>query len=431
MHIFEIPCHIHSLINLIKAQYYTPKRIKVDQEKKLQRVIKRVYEHVPYYKKLFDKNFIVFNSIKTLDDLKIIPITTRSDIQQLEKKEVVADDVGPGCCYNYKTGGSTGTPLNIYISNLEMRRRHIAAEFMYFSNGFGLVDRTLRIFEKKYDKPRNLLNKLGLMDRRFFVLDAPSSEVVSTMRCWKPNLLISYPSKILELAKVVSSQDIAYSGLKGIFTSGEVMTQRERGIIEKVFGAEVYDYYSANECGMIGWECNKHSGLHINTTDLIVEVVDCNGNPTAGEGRVIVTTLSAYAMPFVRYDLGDIGKLSQQNCTCGRTAPLIEGILGRALEFIKIPDELVNPWHFTNAIETYPGISKYQIIQDSDKHLEIKIVKNEKFNPDIAKGVINACSTLVKNKLSVNIKIVSDLPEGNEDKYITVKSVCDRKIGNY
>jgi phenylacetate-CoA ligase len=243
------------------------------------------------------------------------------------------------------------------------------------------------------------------------------------MRCWKPNLLISYPSKILELAEAIKSQNITYNGLKGIFTSGEVMTQTERGTIEKVFGTKVYDYYSANECGMIGWECNKHSGFHVNTTDVIVEIVDCNGSSTAGEGRVVVTALSAYAMPFIRYDLGDIGKLRQGNCTCGRTTPLIEGILGRILEFIKIPDGLVNPWHFTNAIEAYPGIAQYQIVQDSDTHMQINIVKGEKFQSDIMRKVIDACSALVRYTLSIDIKIVPRLSRDKEDRYITVKNV--------
>jgi len=214
------------------------------------------------------------------------------------------------------------------------------------------------------------------------------------MRCWRPDLLISYPSAVLELAKALKQQGAVVRFLKGVFTSGEVLTDKTRGFIEDVFQAKVYDYYSANECGMIGWQCSAREGYHVNTADVIIEIVDCNDNPTSDEGRVIVTALSAQAMPFIRYDLGDIGKLSQKYCSCGRKTPLIEEIAGRALEFIKIPNGLINPWHFTNAIEIYPGISKYQIVQENDRHMQIKIVKSEKFNPDIAKGVIDTRDVL-------------------------------------
>lgn len=422
MKISAIPYHIHSFINFTRSQFLTPEQIKIEQGKKLQGAIAHAYKHVPYYKTLFDNNNVAPDFIKTIDDLKKIPISTRSDIQQVSKMDMTSDSADLDSCYNYKTGGSTGVPLNIYLSNSQMQRRHVMAEFMYFSNGFSFLDRTLRIFENKYDKPRNLFNKLGIMDRHFFVLDAPVDEIISKLLSWKPHLLISYPSTILELAQNFKQKGKAVRFLKGIFTSGEVLSDKTKGFIEDVFQTQVYDYYSANECGMIGWQCKARKGYHININDLIVEVVDHNGDYTSDEGRVIVTTLGLDTMPFIRYDLGDIAKLSQQDCLCGSRTPMIEQISGRALEFINIAGEVINPWYFTNTIEAYPGISKYQIVQNSDKHLEIKIVKNEQFKPDIAKSMIDSCSELVQHRLSVRVEIVSNLPETREDKYITVKN---------
>lgn len=416
-------------MNLAKAQYQSQKQIKLKQSKKLQAVIKHAYKQVPYYKKLLDDHSILPDSIRTIEDLKKIPISTRRDIQQVSKMDIIAKNANLDCCYNYKTGGSTGIPLDIYISQSEMRRRHIIAEAMYFSNGFGIGDKTLRVFEQKYDKPRNLFNKLGVMDRQFFVLDTPKDEIINYMCCWRPDLLISYPATVVELADVFWRNRKEVGFLKGVFTSGEVLTDKARSFIEDVFKTKVYDYYAANECGMIGWQCRAHEGYHINTADVIVETVDNGGNPTTDAGRVIVTTLSAKTMPFIRYDLGDIGKLRQQNCSCGRATAQIDRIKGRALDFIQIPDGWINPWHFTNAIEAFPGVMKYQIVQDSDKAIKIKVVKDDKFNSDSAKAMIDACSSLVKHKLAVNVQIVSDISEDLADKYITVKSRQDKIKG--
>ena len=203
MEILRVPQHLYNLINLQRDQYCKRDVIKRKQEQKLRRTIKHAYEHVGYYKELFDRHKIDPYSINTLEDLRKIPISSREDVQKSDKSRIIAGQTNMKQCYNYKTGGSTGIPLNIYISNSEMRARHMVAEFMYFENGFGLTDKTIRIFGAEFFKKRNLLNKLGIMDRRFLVLDSLFDDVIAEIGLFKPDLLISYSSKILELAKSI------------------------------------------------------------------------------------------------------------------------------------------------------------------------------------------------------------------------------------
>jgi phenylacetate-CoA ligase len=422
----HIPRHLFTIAHLHRKQYLSRDMMVRDQQKKMSDIIQHAYTNVGYYKELFDKHSILPSNIKTLNDLKRIPISTRSDIQKTDISKMISKKSNPRACFHYTTGGSTGVPLSICLDASEMRYRHIFAEYMYFSNGFSINDKTLRIFEKKYQKKRNLFNKLGIMDRQFLVLDTPPEKIIQLMNLWKPDLLISYPSKIIELARTLKDQQGLITYLRGIFTSGEVITGTQRSFIEELFGAQVYDYYAANECGVIGWECGKHEGYHLNAADVIVEIVDENGKAVfEKEGRVIVTTLSNLSMPFIRYELGDLGILTEKYCSCGRKTLLIEKVIGRSLQFVKFGNEYVNPWYLTNAIEQYAGISRYQIVQENEKEMVIKIVPDKDFSDNIAEAIISECMRIIKKSMRIRIETVDAFVEDGPDKYVTVKNNTD------
>ncbi len=130
----------------------------------------------------------------------------------------------------------------------------------------------------------------------------------------------------------------------------------------------------------IAFQCCKHSSYHIAAENTIVEIVnDKDGPVEQGEkGRILVTNLNNYAMPFIRYDIGDVGVASEKSCSCGRGLPLLDSLEGRSVDVIvtKSRGKISGNYLYYPADPNfaYWGIEKYQIIQEDYENILIKIV---------------------------------------------------------
>jgi phenylacetate-CoA ligase len=203
---------------------------------------------------------------------------------------------------------------------------------------------------------------------------------------------------------------------------------KDRTFIRSVFQAEIFDYYSSNECGIIAWECREHSGYHIDSDNIIVELMK-NGKPVppGEEGEVVVTVLDSYAMPFIRYLLGDIAISMNERCRCGRGFPMLKMVTGRSNDCILLSNgRAVSPFLLTCAIEDIPGITKYQIIQEDLNKVKIKIVKNEEM-PDVDLLTIEqSIRALLDNTVEVEVLSVEEITRDTKtNKYRTVISLLN------
>src|SRR5690606_33754784 len=145
-------------------------------------------------------------------------------------------------------------------------------------------------------------------------------------------LLIGYVSMLREVAREL---DRPLTSLRAVQSSAETLTDEDRAIIEEGVGAPLYNRYGAREVGNIAHECDHHNGLHLEMEHSIVEIVDDAGRPLTepgAEGDVVVTSLTNGATPLIRYRLGDIARVGQRSCPCGRGSALLDAVLGRITE---------------------------------------------------------------------------------------------------
>ncbi|MBN1151702.1 MAG: phenylacetate--CoA ligase family protein, partial [Dehalococcoidia bacterium] len=126
-----------------------------------------------------------------------------------------------------------------------------------------------------------------------------------------------------------------------VISGAEQLLDHERALLTEVFGTNPFSKYSAFEVYEIASECSAHKGMHIQAEDIVVEVVNEDGSAAAPDrmGRVIVTNLHNYAMPFIRYELGDLAAIDPTPCECGRHLPRLVGIVGRMSELIVTPSD--------------------------------------------------------------------------------------------
>jgi phenylacetate-CoA ligase len=234
-----------------------------------------------------------------------------------------------------------------------------------------------------------------------------------------PDIIVCYPTRM-----VVVAQSVRRDNIKGILpriliTTAETLDINMREYINETFNVDLIDYYGSWETGMIAWECYKHEGYHAIVDSVVLEVVKNNRNVEPGEsGEVIVTNLVSYTMPFIRYNLGDIGVYVEKMCSCGRSFPLLlEKVEGRSDEFIVLPSgEFLSPNAFDVPIKYVDGIEKFQVIQEDRNNISVLLVISQRDSSEIVKAVERKLREHVPDSVNLNIKLVNKIPMATSGK---------------
>ena len=189
-------------------------------------------------------------------------------------------------------------------------------------------------------------------------------------------MLSGYPSNLAVLAdfkQLTIKPDV-------VITGGELLTDEIRKKLTDKFNCYVQTHYSCTEAGEVACECSeKH--LHINEDWVIVEPVDKNNNPVeygVCSDKVLITNLSNYIQPFIRYELTDRIIVHKEKCKCGKNICWLE-IEGRTDDILEFENGvLIAPMSFYKILEEIKEIFRFQLIQKSYKKLELRLIANEK-----------------------------------------------------
>ena len=221
-------------------------------------------------------------------------------------------------------------------------------------------------------------------------------------------------------AKWIEGHSIEIYQPLAVFTTAEKLYAnmlRER--IETVFNCDVYDAYGLTDRGPGAYESSEHSGLHIDTERSIMEVVDIDGNQLEkGEEEILATSLYNYAMPFIRYDTGDLGYIIDDVCGCGRGHRLLKELGGRSVDVLITPEgKNVHGWFFLYIFWEYcKGVKEYQVIQEKLDKIVIKIVPEEDFD----EGQLDKIREIIRERSegwNIKFKFVDEIERTGAGKY--------------
>src|SRR3972149_8842888 len=199
------------------------------------------------------------------------------------------------------------------------------------------------------------------------------------------------------MAQVINDDDRLVIRPRFIRVSGWVLTPIMRRRISQTFEAPVFEAYTNREFGLIAWECKETGELHTSDDSIIVEVLK-DGRPAAtGErGEVVGTNLHSFAMPFIRYKLGDIVTKGFETCRCGQTFSTIRAIQGRMLDYFLLPGgRVIHPSEITirHILGAAPWIRQYQLIQEQEDRIILRAVPSTAPTPQelarLEESVIN------------------------------------------
>lgn len=342
------------------------------QNEKIVKQVKHVYEHVPYYRKLMDEKGVKPEDIRSIEDIRKLPLLTKDDLRESYPYGLLGTDL-KNCVRLHSTSGTTGKRVVAFYTQNDLdiweeccARAIIAAGgtdedicqvcygYGLFTGGMGLHGGSQKV------GCLTLPMSSGNTDRQIqFMMD-----MNATILCCTP----SYAAYIGEsLAEKGYSPDD--NKLKAGIFGAEPWTEEMRKNIEKSLGIKAYDIYGLTEISGPGvaFECEAQKGMHINEDHFYVEVI----NPDTGEplgvgekGELVFTSLDKEAFPLLRYRTKDICILSQEKCSCGRTFVRMTKPLGRSDDMMIIRGVNVFPSQIEKVLlkEGYPP--NYQIVVD-------------------------------------------------------------------
>lgn len=405
-----------------KTENYSYDKLSEYQNEKLKKLLLHSIDKVPAYKKY--KN--ITESIKKdpYEALKKFPILTKKEFMKNNSNYLSAEANKENLIPN-TTGGSTGEPVKFYIDRFTVEHYEAARwrGLSWWDISFG--DSSVMIWgspielskskDIKYKlKERLLKNRIILPAYNINPEEIP--EYIETLEKFNPSYIYGYASALYAFAKLILEGDYSINiDLKGVLSTAETLHQYQREIIEKAFKTKTINEYGARDGGIIGYQC-KEGNMHIPIETLVLEIIDMKTGERVKEGEsgsVVVTDLNNFSMPRLRYELGDVAKLSKHFCKCGRQLPIIDEIEGRQEEiFLSKNGSLVHGHYWNHIARNSSGISQFQLIQHDYENVTLKIVKNDNFKKEEEKkfrqeinevlGVYNIkviyCNEIAKSK---------------------------------
>ncbi len=427
-----------------QSQWWSLDKLKVYQADKLKKLIRYVYENVPYYGDLMRKHYLSPRDIKCVEDLRKLPILNK-DIIRKNSKKILSNDFSDQRASLARTGASTGEPLVFY---LDKEATDMAwATFLRFLKwtGYEWGDkmayfwRTPDSLKKTGNWYQNFIDwyifhyvsKMRHFDA-FKMNDNYFVDYARRLRKYKPEIIKGYPSALIYFTNYCISHNIQDIQPKAIITTAEPISKREKILLKETYSCDVFDQYGFGEIFCVSFECEKHDGLHINTEHCIAEIVDDNGNEVkvGQEGRIVVTDLDNYMMPFIRYECGDIGSLKEGSCSCGRNLPMMNHVNGRVFGLIRgINGNVVHGEFFANLLqnlgwyEAY-GLMQFEVVQKTIEGFDCNFVCSILPDKKAIEDFKDSCRQYFGN-MKINVEFVDYIPTTPAGKRRNTRSEID------
>ena len=246
-------------------------------------------------------------------------------------------------------------------------------------------------------------------------ITTPIDLQVEWLQRQNPDYLLSHPTMIERLAGFCRDRGIRLERLRQVETIAEVLRPSVRRLCREAWDVPVVDMYTAREAGYLALQCPETEGYHVQAEGVFVEVLDTAGRPCGpGEvGRVIVTPLHNFAMPLIRYDIGDFAEVGGA-CSCGRGLPVLTRILGRRQNMLVMPSgEERWPMLSSGDIETLLSlapIGQYQFVQHTPERIELRLGASRSFAPEEQAALVRWVQEKFDHPFDVTVTRLDELP---------------------
>lgn len=356
------------------------------QVERLQMTLHQVYKNVSFFRNLYDEKNIQIEELKSLEDLKSLPLTSKEDLRASYPYEAFAVPLRD-IVRIHSTSGTSGNPIVVGYTKHDIKIwSSLAARVL---SAVGITEHDLVQIAFDYSHSTGGLGfHYGAEEIGASVIPASGEDImkqVQIMKDYRSSALISTPGYALHLISALEEKGMDPQELNlsiGLF-GAEPWSEKLRSEVESKLKIEAFDNYGLSEIigPGVAFECEHHNGLHVNEDHFIVEVI----NPDTGEvlpdgetGELVFTTITKQGFPLIRYRTGDISSILCDKCPCGRTSRRIRRISGRSDDMMIVDGNNLFPSQVEAVLFEIEGVEPhFQIILDREEGLDVIELKVE------------------------------------------------------
>lgn len=420
---------------LAKFPYQNQEVNRAYQMKRVQELIKTAYFHTDFYKKKYDDAGIHPSDINTWEDFYQLPTVSKDEVIEfgldMADRRCDVDDL-----ILSRSSGSTGQFVDLYFDAQHFITQEVQVIRMLkeFYPKYGPLDKELLIYTSEY--PFKSIGGFYSVD---YINNLCSvNEIYNKIKQVRPVIVAFYPSILRELIETYG-EECNKLGIKAIITNSEHSSQREREHFEMVMGCPVFDEYSSEEISGIAHQCVQKN-YHMEQDSSIVEIMDVDEDVRLAlgeQGEIVGTSLINFSMPLIRYRQGDIGTVSPESCTCGKTAPIFEKLSGRKNSSLKRPDGSLIPsgrvldWTYGLVLTEDVDVVQFQITQYALDEIVVSILPGKNFDFEKDPTIIkDGFKYTFGENLNPFVKLVPQIEKTSSGKHIPIRSLLETKTQN-
>lgn len=428
-----LTAHLEALAGLARRPRLGRAHIREFQMRRLRRLVAHASAHVPYYRDLFTRHGVRPADIRTLDDLRAIPISDKQAVHGLPVERVVARGVDADRLIVHRSSGSSGVPFAVRRTWLEDRVLGALRWRAWLSMGARATDRVaaLRVRAEAlpgdHQWPQRIVHAFGLYRWMRVAGMREPAEVIADLRRIQPDVITGYAGTLWRIGERLGPSDRAALRPRLVLTGGDILTAAMQRDIAAAFGATVLDTYGAEECNLIAWQCRRTGRFHTCDDGVIVEVLRDGRAAMPGErGEVVLTNLHAFAMPIIRYALGDVVTRGDERCACATPFSTIEAIDGRIIDHFTLPDGRVvnsSPLVVTLGRGLRPWLRQFQVVQERTQLVTLNLVARQPPTTAELTEAEEAVRKIVGPAVDVRTRLVPEIPEEHRGKFRPIRSL--------
>lgn len=413
---------------LNRMPFLPPERMREWQFARIQELVRHAYTNIPFYGDHYRAAGFQPGDLKSWDDFAELPCVTKDQVianypQRMLKKDYVLDDLIVS-----RSSGSSGKVLDIAYDSDAMIW-YVLAGLRLYKMCFAYRPWHSQVYV--YTSPYPMNSLLGCYPLHFVSTLTPVAEILAQLKRLKPDLLVCYPSHLKQILQNVPEHEHAQIRPQAVSVNSEMSTQAERDYLSALLGCPVFDEYSSEELTRIAAQC-RHKTYHLFEDINFIETHDASGRNTADAGIIVGTNLHNFAMPMIRYQQNDLGKIESADCPCGWKFRRLVGFQGRRNDSFELPSGktlssgflLDATYEFLLAYRT--AVKDFCLIQRSRTDVALQVIPGEGWSDEIGQKIAARFSEFLETSMQFRIEIVATCEKTKTGKRNPIINLMNR-----